>query len=68
MKIKDVIGVLLIIAALIGMVVSSICAVVFNIQNPDMTELRLLIENPGPAIAAIICFVLFLVGRCILDD
>ena len=68
MKIKTVIGVLLIIAALIGMCVSCICSVVFNIQNPDMTELRLLIENPGPTIAAIICCVLFFVGRCILDD
>ena len=39
---------------LVGVIVCAILAFIFNIQHPDMTEMRLLMENPGPAIGAVV--------------
>ena len=66
MKIKEAVAVILIVTALIGAVVASIWSIVFNIQHPDMTQMRLMIENPGPIITALICLAMYRVGTRML--
>ena len=67
MKIKETIAIILVATALIGTVVASICSVVFNIQHPDMTHMRLMMENPGPIITVFICLIMYLVGTHMLS-
>lgn len=62
MKIKEAIGVILTLGAIVGLVICAIAAIMFHIQNPDMTELRRLIEYPAPSIWAIICVIAGKVG------
>ena len=67
MKIKETIAIILIATALIGAVVASIWSIVFNIQHPDMTHMRLMMENPGPIITVFICLIMYLVGTHMLS-
>ena len=57
MKVRDILGVLLVLAASVGIIVCSVFSIIFYFKNPDMTSLRKLIEYPEPAIWAIICFI-----------
>lgn len=68
MKIKETIALLLVGTALIGAVVACIWSTVFNIQHPDMTQMRLMIENPGPIITVFICLIMYLVGTHMLSN
>lgn len=68
MKIKKTIGMILMLIALVGVVIAGICSVVYSIQNPDMTEMRQLIENPGPPVTAIICFIMFYISIYLMSD
>jgi hypothetical protein len=65
-KIKTTIGMILNLIAFIALVVAAIWATVFQFQNPDMTELRLFIENPGPTIMAIVSLIGFGVGKVLI--
>lgn len=65
-NIKTIIGVAIIIVAFIAVIASAIWAIVFHLMNPDMTELRLFIENPYPTIIAIISSAGFMVGKFVL--
>ena len=65
-KIKTTIGMILNLIAFIALVVAAIWATVFQFQNPDMTELRLFIENPGPTIIAIVSLIGFGVGKVLI--
>lgn len=56
MKIKEFIGVILMIGGIIGIIACGIASVVFMVKNPDMTDMRRLIEYPDPAIWIIICY------------
>lgn len=67
MKIKEAIAVILVVTALIGAVVASIWSTVFNIQHPDMTHMRLMIENPGPIITVFICLIMYRIGTNLLS-
>lgn len=49
-NIKTTIGMILILIAFIALIIAAIWSMIFNFQNPDMTDLRLVIENPGPTI------------------
>ena len=62
-KIKTTIGMILILIAFIALIVAAIWATVFKFHNPDMTDLRLCIENPGPTIIAIVSLIGFGVGE-----
>ena len=62
----DLIGILLVIGSFIGMIVCAVFAVIFNFQNPDMTDLRLLIEYPGPTIGVVICLICYMFGQHLL--
>ena len=62
-NIKTIIGTVLIIVAFIAIVASAIWALVFHLMNPDMTELRLFLENPYPTIICIISVAGLMVGK-----
>lgn len=66
MKLKDIIGVTLIIGAFIGMLICAIAGVVFSFQNPDMTEMRQFLEYPEPTIWLIVCLACAWIGKTIL--
>lgn len=68
MKIKGIIGAVLIIGAVIGCIICMVVSIVFAIQNPDMTEMRRLIEYPAPTIWGVICVVSAVIGRYMLED
>ena len=53
-NIKVLMGIALIITSFIAIIASAIWALVFHLMNPDMTELRLFLENPYPTIIAIV--------------
>lgn len=65
-NIKTTIGMILILIAFIAMIVAAIWSMIFNFQNPDMTDLRLVIENPGPTIIAIVSLIGFGVGKTLI--
>ena len=65
-NIKIIIGMALIIIAFVAIIASAIWAIVFNIMNPDMTELRLFIENPYPTIIGIVSVAGLMVGKFLL--
>ena len=63
-KIRAIIGITLVIISFIAIVASAIWALVFNFMNPDMTELRLFLENPYPTIIGIISAAGLMAGIC----
>ena len=65
-NIKTIIGLTLIITAFIAILVAAIWAVVFNLMNPDMTELRQFIENPYPTIIDLVSVAALMVGKFLL--
>lgn len=65
-KIREIIGATLIIISFIALVASAIWAIVFKFMNPDMTELRLFIENPYPTIIVIVSAATLMVGKFLL--
>lgn len=67
-KTKMIIRLVLMIVSLIGMLACSVSAAVFYIQNPDMTELRRLIEFPWPTIGLVICLAVFGIGLFVVKD
>ena len=53
------------IMVIIGLVIgfgSAISAMIFRWNNPDMTEMRQFLENPGPTITSIIGYVIAGIG------
>ena len=67
-NITSLIGIILMLGGFIGLIACGIAAMVFYFQNPDMTDLRRLIEYPGPSIGAIVCLICEAVGRGILGS
>jgi len=66
-NIKTIIGMALIIIAIVAVAAAGIWAIVFNLMNPDMTELRLFIENPYPTYIEVASIVGLLVGRSLIE-
>ena len=62
MKIKEFIGLICMISGVIGELVCAIMNVVFRFKNPDMTEYRMILENPTTAIVGCICLLVVLIG------
>ena len=65
-NIKALIGAALIILAFAAIIISAIWALVFHFMNPDMTELRLFLENPYPTIICIVSVAGLMVGKFLL--
>lgn len=66
-KTKDILGTICVIIAIISLLVAVVWSVVFNLMNPDMTELRLFIENPYPTIIVFLSIALFYCGKILLN-
>jgi len=66
-NIKTIIGMALIIIAIVAVAAAGIWAIVFNLMNPDMTELRLFIENPYPTYIEVASIVGLWVGRSLIE-
>ena len=62
-KIKTIIGITLMIITFVACIVSAIWAIIFHFMNPDMTELRLFLENPYPTIIVFVSAVVLMVGK-----
>lgn len=60
---KKTIKAIMMIVGFIGLLVCGIWATVLHFQNPDMTELRLLLEFPQVTIIGVICAVIGFVGK-----
>ena len=67
-KIKTIIGATLAIVALIAVLVAAIWALVFKFMNPDMTEMRLFLENPQPTIIAIASVIVLYVAKVLVGE
>lgn len=67
-KTKTIIRLALMIVSLMGMLACSVSAMVFYIRNPDMTELRRLIEFPWPTIGVVVCLVVYGIGKYVIKD
>lgn len=62
-KFKSFIRIALVIGGMIGIIACIVAAWVFMFHNPDMTDMRRLIEYPAPTIWSIVCLVAVLVGK-----
>ena len=60
--IKNIINWFCTIVGVVGALVSGVWAIVLQIQNPDATEMRLILDNPALFIACIVCFILVFIG------
>lgn len=65
-NIKAIIGIILVIITFVALIASAILAIVFRFMHPDMTELRMFIENPYPTIIAIVSAAGLMVGKFLL--
>lgn len=62
-----IIGCILVILAIIACIGALIALVIFQIQHPDMTKLRIFIEYPTPTIIVLIATVVLYVGRYLIS-
>ena len=67
-NIKTIIGAILVIVAFIAILVAAIWALVFKFMNPDMTEMRLFLENPQPTIIAIASVIVLYVAKVLVGE
>lgn len=67
-KIKTIIRLALMIISLMGMLACVVSATVFYFQNPDMTELRRLIEFPWSTIGFVACLAVYGIGKYAIKD
>lgn len=65
-SVKTIIGCIMVIIGIIAMLACCVTEVILQIQNPDMTELRLFIEYPAPTIIGIISFIIVCIGKEII--
>ena len=61
-KTKAILGIIMVFGGIIAVIVCTISAIIFAFQNPDMTELRRLLEYPEPSIIGLISLVIAQIG------
>ena len=62
-KFKTVLGIILVIAAIITLVITAIWSTVLHFMNPDMTDLRVLIDYPYLGVIALVSIVSYMIGE-----
>lgn len=65
-KFNDILGLGLILTAFITVLCCAVASLVFKFQHPDMTEMRLFLENPAPTIISIIALIGGWIGKALL--
>lgn len=63
MKRKNIIGLVLLCIGLLGMLGCVIAWWALRFQNPDITELRVLMEFPEPSVYGVVFFILAIIGK-----
>lgn len=63
MKQKDILALLAILAATIGLIIMAVWAFALRVQNPDMTDMRFMLEYPGFTFGSIVCLILSWFGK-----
>jgi hypothetical protein len=66
-NIKTFIGTALMVISALAVIASVIWSLIFNLMNPDMTELRLFIENPYPTYIMVASIIIFLVAGKLIE-
>ena len=64
--VKVIIGSILDIVSFCIIIGAAIASIVFQFQNPDMSEIRCFIENPGPSIATVFALILLWIGNYLI--
>ena len=60
--IKTIIHWFCMIVGVLGAVVSGVWLIVLQIQNPDATEMRILLDNPALVVLCVVCLILVFIG------
>ena len=60
--IKTIIYWFCIIFGVLGAIVGGIWAIVLQLQNPDATEMRIMLDNPALFITVLVCFILIFIA------
>lgn len=60
-----IIGAIMIVIGIVMILGSAIADTIFECNNPDMTDMRRLIENPSPAITSVIGYIVLIIGSAI---
>ncbi len=60
---KKTIKAIMMIVGFVGLLICGIWATVLHFQNPDMTEMRLLLEFPEITIIALVCGIVGIIGK-----
>lgn len=63
---KTIFGLILTCVGFVSAVIMSILTVMYRFQNPDLTEIRVLLERPMYTIGAIISSIFFYIGWFLL--
>ena len=67
-NVKVILGFIMVFGGFIAAMGCVIAALVFAFQNPDMTELRRLLEYPGPSVIGLISLGIMYLGAKILKS
>lgn len=67
-RIREVIGIAFMFGSVIVAVIASIVSTVMRYDNPDMTEIRFIIEHPWTWKVSIGCVISYLVGWHLLKQ
>lgn len=62
-KRKKILKLTLMLAGFVGTVVFGIAAFKYSADNPDMTNMRKILSNPGPYVTATISLIVAIIGR-----
>ena len=65
--IKNIIHWFCLIVGVLGAVASGVWTIVLQIQNPDDTKMRIVLDNPELIVFCIICFILVFIGALTND-
>lgn len=63
MKQKQILALIAVIAATIGLIVMAVWSIALRVQNPDMTDMRFMLEYPGFTFGSIVCLILYWFGK-----
>lgn len=60
-----IIGAIMIVIGIVMILGSAIADTIFEWNNPDMADMRRLIENPSPAITSVIGYIVLIIGSAV---
>lgn len=67
-KAKAILGIIMVCGGIIAAIWCVIAALIFAFKNPDMTELRRLLEYPVPSVIGLISLAIMKIGVNMIGD